>query len=212
MKYSFAIAALMGLVAVNTESVQALDRVHYSQQHLAQHRAEESESESDSDSSSSDSEEDLALQADIYAYNHPIATKWDKKNPHPGYQANHDDFEGLEGYGKYDRQVPDHFSGPGSGDDQFMNSMITNYAVEEATPEGKPTGKFVFRRENARQAAIEIVGTHLGLHGKEAQAYLDEHFDKTFEHFDTAGDGKIEAARMSGFFRFLCGNMQITLH
>ena len=27
------------------------------------------------------------------------ATKWDAKNPHPGYEANHDDFEGHEGYG-----------------------------------------------------------------------------------------------------------------
>ena len=143
---------------------------------------------------------------------HPIATKWDKKNPHPGYQANHDDFEGLEGYGKYDREVPDHFQGPGSGDDQFMNSMITNYAVELATPEGKPTGNFVLRYNNAKQAAYEVVGTHLGLKGKDAEDYISKYFDSTFKHFDTSGSGEIEAARMSGFFRYLCGNMQITLH
>ena len=78
-----------------------------------------------------------------------MATVWDTKNPHPGFEANHDDFIGNEGLGKYDRQVPDNFDGPGSGDDQFMNSMITKYALELTTPEGKPTGNFVFKKLNA---------------------------------------------------------------
>ena len=90
--------------------------------------------------------------------------------------------------------------------------MITKYAVELATPEGRPTGQFVFRKQNAKAASWEILDTHLGLKGDDARKYLDQYFEKTWRHFDTAGDGKIEAARMSGFFRFLCGNMQITLH
>ena len=61
-------------------------------------------------------------------------------------------------------------------------------------------------------AAQEVVGTHLHLEGKAKTDYLDKYFDKTWRHFDTADDGKIEAARMGGFFRFLCGNMQIVLH
>jgi len=99
-----------------------------------------------------------------------------------------------------------------SGDDQFMNSMITKYAYEAAKPTGEPTGDFLFKYQNAKMAAYEIIDTHLGLKGKDAEDYLAKYFDKTWEHFDTAGDGKIEAARMSGFFRFLCGNMQINLH
>ena len=93
-----------------------------------------------------------------------------------------------------------------------MNSMITKYALELTTPEGKPTGNFVFKRTQALMAAQEVVGTHLKLDGKAKEDYLNQYFDKTWEHFDTALDGKIEAARMSGFFRFLCGNMQINLH
>ena len=93
-----------------------------------------------------------------------------------------------------------------------MNSMITKYALEVAKPTGEPTGDFIFKYPNAKLAAYEIVGTHLGLTGQAADDYLNQYFDKTWEHFDTASDGKIEAARMSGFFRFLCGNMQINLH
>ena len=90
--------------------------------------------------------------------------------------------------------------------------MINKYALELATPTGAPTGDFVFKYMNAKMAAYEIVDTHLGLKGKPAEDYLNQYFDKTWKHFDTAADGKIEASRMSGFFRFLCGNMQIDLH
>ena len=137
------------------------------------------------------------------------AWKWDKKNPHPGYFANQDGFDGLW---SYKRVIPDYWGGPGSGDDQFMHSMLTKYAFEASTPEGKPTGEFYFNYTAALMAAQEVVETHLGLTGDAKQKYLDDYFDKTFRHFDTAGDGKIEAERMGGFFRFLCANMQITLH
>ena len=46
--------------------------------------------------------------------------------------------------------------------------MIKNYALEETTPEGKPTGKFYFKILNAQVAAYEILQTHMGLTGKKA--------------------------------------------
>jgi len=153
-----------------------------------------------------------ATQAMVLPDPHPIATVWNKKNPHPGFPAGQDDFEGVEGLGKYDRVVPEHVGGPGSGDDQFMFSMIDKYAREASTVDGKPTGKFIFKYIDAKYASKEIVDTHLGLKGAEAENYINEYFDKTWRHFDTAADGVIEADRMSGFFRFLCGNMQINLH
>ena len=141
-----------------------------------------------------------------------VKTAWNEDKPHPGYEANHDDFEGLEGLGAYDRKIPAHLGGPGSGDDMFLWSMINNYALEKATPTGEPTGVFVFRPSQARQAAKEILKTHMSLEGKAAEDYLDKYFDKTFRHFDTANAGEIEAERMSTFFRYLTGNMQIDLH
>ena len=48
--------------------------------------------------------------------------------------------DGFEGHWSYNRVSPDHFDGAGSGDDQFMNSMIMNYAMEAADKDDKPTG------------------------------------------------------------------------
>jgi len=114
------------------------------------------------------------------------ATKWGKDKPHPGYETWHDDFIGNEGRGEYEREVPTNFQGPDSGDDQFMNSMITKYALESAKPDGTKTGEFVFKYPHAKMAAYEIVDTHLGLKGAAADDYLNKYFDKTWEHFDTA--------------------------
>ena len=52
----------------------------------------------------------------------------------------------------------------------------------------------------------------MGLKGQAAEDYLGKFFDKTFAHFDTANYGYVEADRMSSFFRYLTGNMQINLH
>ena len=87
---------------------------------------------------------------------------WDKDHPHPPYGA---DLDGFEGRWFYHREIPDNFDGPGSGDDQFMNSMLTKYAMEGSTPDGHPTGQFFFNRLAAGMAANEIAETHLGLKG-----------------------------------------------
>jgi len=135
-----------------------------------------------------------------------IATKWDKDHPHPGYPPGQDGFDGKEGLGAYNRKIPDHFSGPGSGDDQFMHSVLSNHAHEAATETGTPTGNFNMNKAGARHLAHEILDTHMGLKGEKAEKYLDEYFDKTWDHFDVNKEGKVEAARMPGFYRFLTGN------
>ena len=141
----------------------------------------------------------------------PQATKWNKDKPHPGFETYQDGFEGIEGLGKYERVAPDNFQGPNSGDDQFMHSTIMKYSREEATKDGKPTGDFVLTKSHAKELATEVIGTHMGLKGKEADDYLKANFDETWNYYDTADHGKIEAQRMSPFMRHLCKNKYIDI-
>ena len=90
---TFVVAALLGLVTLSGE-VSALQKWEPRQ------FVQES---SDSSDSSSSSDTDLEVNED------DPATKWNKKNPHPGYPANHDDFQGEEGLGHYVRKVPHNF-------------------------------------------------------------------------------------------------------
>ena len=141
-----------------------------------------------------------------------FATTWYKDHPHPGYPPSQDGFEGKEGLGGYNRQIPERFAGPGEGNDEFMHNALKNHATEAATDTGKPTGKFHYNKASARHHAKEILETHMSLKGEQAEKYLDENFDKTWNHFDVNGEGKVEADRMPGFYRFLTGNQQIPLH
>jgi len=87
-----------------------------------------------------------------------------------------------------------------------MHSVTKNHAVEAATETGEKTGKFNMNKAGARHLASEILETHMGLKGEKAEAYLNENFDKTWDHFDVNKEGKVEADRMPGFYRFLTGN------
>ena len=127
--------------------------------------------------------------------------------------------DGFDGHWAYERVVPKEFDGSTTpadapwSDDLFMRSMIANYAMEKADKDtDKPTGEFYFNPIAARMASKEILKTHMKLEGKAADDYLDKYFAKTWDHFDTADEGKITSDRMATFFRFLCANMQINLH
>lgn len=173
MKYTV-VLALLGAIAV--QDVQALSRFQRRPMSYAQAQESASSSSSSGSSSGSSSSSSSDDESNLHIRGDGIATTWNEKNPHPGFEANHDDFVGAEGLGYYDRKVPDRYESGTSehpySQDMFMNSMINNYALELATPEGKPTGQFVFKKGNARQAAYEIVDTHLGLKGAEAEKYL----------------------------------------
>lgn len=147
-----------------------------------------------------------------------VATTWTKDKQHPGFPAWMDEYEGWEGLGNYKREIPEHFDGPGKGNHQFMWSMLKKYATEEATQVkklgdkgGEKTGHFILKKPDAMAASREVIGTHMNLHGKEADDYLAAHFDNTWNHFDNKPDGWIDATRMSQFMRMLCGNVTIDL-
>ena len=38
-----------------------------------------------------------------------VATVWDKKHPHPGFEITHSGFTGVEGLGAYTREAPSNF-------------------------------------------------------------------------------------------------------
>ena len=84
----------------------------------------------------------------------------------PYFNKDYSGFPGTKDFApEYERKIPvvfeDHHL-----DDMFMNSMIKTYSKERRNPvDGSPTGKFFLDKVGARQAAEEIVHTHLKLSG-----------------------------------------------
>ena len=116
---------------------------------------------------------------------------------------------GQIGAGEYERVVPARFSA--DSDDIFMRSMIKNYAMEEKTGDGTPSGHFWMNESITRAAAREVLESHKGLSGPKLDAYLDTYFGKAWGHFDVNRTGLVEVIKMPQLMRFLSSDQYMAL-
>ena len=116
---------------------------------------------------------------------------------------------GQLGAREYERVVPARFSA--DSDDIFMRSMIQNYAMEEKTEDGVPSGRFWMNESITRAAAREVLETHKGLSGGKLNEYLETYFQKAWGHFDVNRTGLIEVIKMPQFMRFLASDQYMSL-
>ena len=132
----------------------------------------------------------------------------DEEEDHSGEYFRPGQHEMLGG-GGYDRVVPAYFAE--DSDDIFMRSMIEQYALEQKTKEGNPSGKFWLDEAGARAAAAEVLETHKGLRGQALQTYLNTYFGKAWGHFDVNRTGKIEVIKAPQLMRFLASDQYMSL-
>merc|ERR1719504_524340 len=144
----FAILALLGIASI-AETTNAIE-IFAKPSHRANVQME-TDTESDSDSD----EENVQVQFD-------------------GFYPAHLAHTGL-GSG-YERVTPTRFAA--DTDDIFMRSMIENYALEQKTKEGYPSGKFWMDESGTRAAASEILETNCKKTGAAKQKWLDTYFNK----------------------------------
>merc|ERR1711934_357449 len=168
MKFTIAIACLLGLTSAFDESnlVQRLSPI----KDVTVLQMEDSESESD--------EENVMTEADKVIEKNPIYNAWESVK------------DGAAD-GKYERVLTPHFSA--DSDDIFMRSMLTKYAHEKRTSRemlddgaiigGEPTGSFWMSKKDMFRAAKEVLGTHKGLSGDKLSSYLDTYFDRAWDNF-----------------------------
>ena len=126
-----------------------------------------------------------------------------------GYTADYDGFignnhEGGEWRYAYNREVPEQFVGNTA--DTFTGKMIRDFAVEgHDDSTGKPNGQFFLTKSKTKDAAYEVLATHLDLKTKKEQdAHLNKYFDAVWKHMDVNDSGKLEAVEINKFMRTLC--------
>jgi hypothetical protein len=218
MKYTLAIAALLG--ALSVEEIQAITvfttngAVAYAAP-ASDDSGNSSESSSDSDGSSSDSESDSDSSSDnadakksgFVQLNDVGDKEWDGVD-HSGEFFQPGQHEMLGG-GGYERQTPKRFAA--DNDDIFMRSMIEQYALEQKTKEGYPSGKFWMDEAATRAAANEVLETNCKMNGVSKADWLKTYFGKAWGHFDVNRSGKVEVIKMPQLMRFLCSDQQMYL-
>ena len=113
---------------------------------------------------------------------------------------------GFGGYKTYMRDVPDRFET--EADDTLMRSLYKNYATEGQKKDGTPNGHYWVNKKNAEAVSREVIATHLGLKGGDADGFIKENFESLWTRYDVNEDGFLEIDRMPAFLRALCGNAE----
>ena len=105
----------------------------------------------------------------------------------------------------YERVIPKYVA---EGDDLFMKSVMTKYALEGKTDDddAKPTGVFTLDETQAKALAQEVMGTHKGLSGAKFKQYMDTYWAKAWGHFDVNKTGSIPAEVAPSLMRFLASD------
>ena len=190
MKYTLAVAALLGLASVNEVNAITVFSNRGDKLYV------EVSSSSDSDSSSDDDDTNVQLAADGDDVDHSGEYFL------PGQHE-------MLGGGGYERVTPARFAA--DTDDIFMRSMIEQYALEQKNKDGTPSGKFWMDEAATRAAAREVLATNCRITGAARDNWLNTYFAKAWNHFDVNRTGKVEVIKMPQFMRFLCSDQQMYL-
>ena len=112
---------------------------------------------------------------------------------------------------EYVRTIPDQFND--ESDNKFMKRIIDEYALEQKTDKGQPSGIFKLGKKETLNASKWIIGKVKNLEGKEKEldAYMKQYFQRTWEHFDVNETGYLDALDMTAFMKYLASDQGIDL-
>ena len=94
---------------------------------------------------------------------------------------------------------------------KFMRIILTQFALEGKTVDGKPNGVFKMDEKHTKEAGKMIVEKYKKLDGKKADEYMKQYFARTWEHFDVNQEGKLDASDMPAFMKYLVSDQSIDL-
>ena len=93
----------------------------------------------------------------------------------------------------------------------FMRDIVSNYALEQKTSTGEPSGVFKMDQKQTQTAAKNVVNKFKKIKGYELDQFMHQYFTRTWEHFDVNKEGKLDIGDMPQFMRYLVSDQSIDL-
>ena len=87
---------------------------------------------------------------------------------------------------EYVRTIPEQFNE--ESPNKFMKNVIENFALEEKTDKGQPSGTFKMDKKQAINLSREVVQKFKKIEGKDLDEFMNQYFARTWEHFDVNND------------------------
>ena len=92
-----------------------------------------------------------------------------------------------------------------------MYQIINNYALEQKTEKGEPSGIFKMDKNMTLAVVKKVIGQSKKLEGKELDNYANQYFSRTWQHFDVNKEGKLDVLDMPAFMKYVCSDQSIDL-
>ena len=92
-----------------------------------------------------------------------------------------------------------------------MFQIINNYALEQKTDKGEPSGVFKMDKSATMKAVKSVIAQSKKLQGKELDDYANQYFSRTWEHFDVNKEGKLDVLDMPAFMKYVCSDQGMDL-
>ena len=92
-----------------------------------------------------------------------------------------------------------------------MYQIINNYALEQKTDKGDPSGVFKMDKKSTMNAVKSVITQSKKLQGKELDDYANQYFSRTWEHFDVNKEGKLDVLDMPAFMKYVCSDQGMDL-
>ena len=110
---------------------------------------------------------------------------------------------------EYVRTLPEMFNE--ESPNKFMKNVIENFALEQKTDKGQPSGTFMMDKKQTMACSKDLVGKAKKIQGKELDEFMSQYFARTWEHFDVNNDQLLDAADMPGFQKYMLSEQGIDL-
>ena len=92
-----------------------------------------------------------------------------------------------------------------------MFQIITNYALEQKTEKGEPSGVFKMDKTATMNAVKSVIKQAKHVEGKDLDTYAQQYFPRTWEHFDVNKEGKLDVLDMPAFMKYVCSDQGLDL-
>ena len=112
---------------------------------------------------------------------------------------------------EYVRTMPEQFNE--DSDNKFMRKIIDEYALEQKTDKGQPSGIFKMDKKQTLNASKWLIAKVKKLEGKDKELdnYMKQYFQRTWEHFDVNEEGVLDALDMPAFMKYIASDQGIDL-
>ena len=92
-----------------------------------------------------------------------------------------------------------------------MKNVYNNYALEEKLDSGAPSGNFRMDKKQTMALGREMAAKVKKINGEELNKFMDQYFNRTWEHFDVNGSEFLDCNDMTSFIKYLTSDQMADL-